>query len=106
MFQDASHLAPSGVLVGYLAEGRDQYDGVEHSVGVRQYLRVGAGWLDVLQPSPMGATHRCVEHLLLDVEDVETAIRADPLRERQCVVPGAGADLEDPLTGLGIEDLA
>ena len=77
--QDAGHLAPGGVLVGDLSKGRDEHDRVERPVGVGQVLGVGAGRCDVFEAPFMGAAHRVVEHRLLDVEDVEPAVRPDPL---------------------------
>jgi hypothetical protein len=69
-------------------------------------LRVGAGRRDVLEAAVTGAAHRVVEHRLLDVEDLEPAVRPDPLCQWQRVVAGAGADLEDSLAWLWLEDLA
>ena len=104
--EDAGHLAPGGILVGDLPERRNEHDRVERCVGVGQVLRVGAGRRDVLETPVAGAAHRVVEHRLLDVEDVEPTVRPDPLRQRQRVVAGAGADLEDSLAWPRLEDLA
>jgi len=47
-----------------------------------------------------------VEHLLLDVEQLEPPFGPDPGGEVERVVAGAGTDLEDGLAETGGEDLA
>ncbi len=42
-----------------------------------------------------------VEELLLEVEDLDPPLRADPVGHLEGVVAGPGADLEQALAGLG-----
>ena len=44
-----------------------------------------------------------VEHLLLDVEQLELALAAEVVADGQAVVAGAGPDLEDALPRMGVE---
>ena len=47
-----------------------------------------------------------VQHVLLDVGDVEPAASSDPLGDRERVVAGPGSYLEYPLSRLRLQDLA
>jgi hypothetical protein len=46
-----------------------------------------------------------VEHLLLDVQNLERAARIQPLGDRQGVVARTGTYLQYLISGLGDEDL-
>jgi len=52
-------------------------------------------------PALAGSAHRVVQHLLLDVEDVQLPAGCDPRRSLQRVVAGPGTDLENAVAGLG-----
>jgi hypothetical protein len=45
-----------------------------------------------------------IEHLLLEVEDVQPAVGSNGGGNVQGVVTGPGADLEDPLAASRLED--
>src|SRR4029453_17574250 len=73
---------------------------------VRQLARVAQGGVDVGYAVLAGPLERVVEHLLLDVEDLDGAVGAQPAREIDRVVAGPGTDLEHPLPWIGGERFA
>ena len=58
------------------------------------------------RPRSRARANRVVEHLLLDVEDLDHPLVADPGRQVERVVAGSGADLEQALARPRLEDLA
>ena len=104
--KDASQLAQRNVLVGHLAERGDRVGAVEGRVSVGKRLCVATRRRDASDPAFASAAHRVVEHLLLEVEDVERATGRQPLRDLGAVIARARADLEDPLAGPWVERLA
>ena len=66
----SSELAQCGVLVGDLAEDRDQIGAVEFVVPERQLEGVGPRGRDVVDSRVSRSPQRVVEHLLLQVDDV------------------------------------
>ena len=77
--EDAGQLPESGVLVGNLAQHRDQVRGIHAGVRIRKLPRVTAASLDVLEAGLSRLPHRVIEHLLLEVEDVQRSFRAEPV---------------------------
>ena len=80
---DAGQLAQRGVLVGDLPEDRDEEGGVEAVVLVGERPGVPLARHDVRDPGPLGCAHRVVEHLLLDVEDVQDPAGLQPAGDRE-----------------------
>src|SRR6185312_13117127 len=62
-----------------------------------QRARIALGRHERGQARLAGPAQRVVEHLPLQVEDLEPPVRSEPLRHRQRVVARARADLEQPL---------
>ena len=105
--QHAGDLAQRRVLVGDLAEHGGQHDGVDRVVLVgKRRRRRPASASTFASPRSAARAHRVVEHLLLDVEDLDRPAGADPLGQVERVVAGAGADLEHALAGRGREHRA
>ena len=87
--QDAGHLAPGGVLVGDLPEGRDEHNRIERAVGVGKLLGVSAGRRDVPNSPSVGACASSHRASSAGRRGCEPAIRPDPICQRQRVVAGA-----------------
>src|SRR5918992_1249522 len=85
----AAQLPQGGLLVGDLAQHRDEVGGVEGAVGVGHLAGVGPLADDGGDPVLGGSSQRVVQHLLLNVEHVEAPARSHPLRDRQRVVARA-----------------
>ena len=98
-------LAQSGFLAGDLAEHGDQEGGIKRIVGVREPARVSLPGHDVVDPALRSALHQGIEHLLLDVEDVQLATRLHAFGHRERVVAGTWSHLQSPLARLRFEDL-
>ena len=89
---------------GISPEHRDEHGRVEGVVVVRERLGVAERGRDVGDAAPVGLPHHVVEHLLLDVEDVDLAA-VQRGRHLEGVVARAGPDLEHALAGRGREHL-
>ena len=87
--------------VGDLPQHGGEDDGVDRGVLEGQRGRVALGRDQVRQAPLARRAHHVVEELLLQVEELEPALRADPLGQVQAVVAGADADLQQALAGLG-----
>ena len=101
---DTRQLPERRVLVGNLSEGDREVGAVEAVVLEDQLLGVALPRCDVRDPALAGRPRHVVQHLLLDVEDLEPAA-VEALRHRQRVVAGARADLEQALARARLEDL-
>ncbi len=99
--EDSLDLAQGGDRVGDLAEDRGEDDGVHRVVLVGERGGVALGGMMLVEAALDGALADVVEELLLQVEDLDRALGADPLGHVEGVVADAGADLEDALAGLG-----
>ena len=93
-------------LIGNLTQGGGQEGGVEAVVLIRQLLGVALAPGDVVDALALRPAQRVVEHLLLQVEDLEHAIGRDPPGDGKAVVTGPRPDLENALSGRGRESLA
>lgn len=101
--QHPAQLAQRGGRIGDLAERGDQVGGVEAGVLEGQLVGIGQGGPDAGDALPLGPAHHVVEHRLLDVDDVQPAARPQLRGDVQGLQPGAGTDLQDPLTGAGFQ---
>ena len=97
--EDACDLAQACLLIRDLPEDGDQDGRVEGIVLVWEVLRVALGGVDVPQAALARAADRVIEHLLLEVEDLDRPVVPHPLGQVERVVAGAGADLQDALAG-------
>src|SRR5437764_666374 len=104
--QHAAQLAQGGVLVGHLTQRGDQVGGVEGAIRVGQGLGLPLRGDDIGETALARPAHRDVEHLLLEVEDVERAAGKQPGCDIKGVVASAGADLQHPLAGARVQKLA
>src|SRR5262245_46671349 len=103
--QDPRQLAERRILVRDLAQDGDQVGGIVGPVPIRHRRRIGTGRRDVGEALLRGAAHGVVEHLLLEVQDVDLSVWLHPLGHVERVVAGTRAHLEDPLPWHSLEDL-
>src|SRR6201746_1459422 len=99
--EDSLDLAQGCDRVGDLAEDGGEDHGV-HRVVLEGESGGGAlGGIDVGEAALGGSLADVVEELLLQIEDLDGALGADPLGHVEGVVANADADLENALAGLG-----
>jgi hypothetical protein len=86
-----------------LAEYRDQVGGVEAFVVKRQVPGVRPGRHDRADVFGRGPAHDVIQHLLLDVDDVESPARAKLSGHVQGLQAGTRPDLQDTLSWPGAQ---
>ena len=76
-------LPQSEVLIRYFAKDQRQVSSVEGSVGIWESTSISPRWGYILDATLLSPVHHMVEHLLLDVQNLERAARIQPLGDRQ-----------------------
>ena len=99
-------LTKSGVLIRYLAEDQRQVGGVEVPVRIREGTSVCPGRDHVLDAAFSSTAHHVIEHLLLEVQDVECAASIQPPGHGQGIVASTWSYLQQLVFGSGSEYLA
>ena len=104
-FQDASQLSKHGRRIRHLSQGVDQIRAIEARRRVWKVLNVTDCRNDIDHARFGGSPGQPIEHLLLDVEDVEPPLRREHCGDGDSVDADAGPELEDPLAGARLEQL-
>jgi hypothetical protein len=99
--EDALDLPQRRSGVGDLTEGRHQVGGVEAVIVIREFPRVRPCRDNRVDSPGRRATRDVIEHGLLDVDDVQSPVGAQQVRDMQGLQAGARPDLKDPLPRPG-----
>jgi hypothetical protein len=95
--QHSTELAKRPAFVRDLTECGDQECGIERRVWIGKLMRVPLRWDDVAESAFGRPALRLVEHLRLEIEDVDLASWFEASGNSEGVVPRARSYLEHPL---------